>query len=435
MKILDKYLLRELFKLFGAVLIVISVAFVIQRLIFLTEWSMHRGIGMLGVLKLLLCLFPGLYLTAVPLVGLFSIILVLSQMSEENELVVMMGCGRDLGALSRPVLLFSLIGTIVTAYLSFFLTPASVRKFEILKWELIQAKSEKAIPTQRFIEFSEDSLIYVQEKNPHGLEKVIIYKGKYGEGIMGKSGGKESGIIFAKRARILEEGENNKSLLYLKNGVFISHQSEPEVDQFIQFEKGYAKINFADIEELRKKLRTQLTTLSFPDLIDSYLYPDQKLTGAKQGQKDKKKKYELSFDKQLRIELTQRMSQVLSALLLSLWGIGLGVKPPRTSRTISYVLGVLAGFGYYYLNVLFKALALKKILPIEIALWSPALLVLLSGAVLVRLRMKGREPLNFLYQADEYFRQWRIEKTQAKEEKRKKIASESSGKLTKKREK
>jgi len=410
MKLLDRYILRELFKFFGAVLFVLSIAFVIQRLIFLTEWSMHRGIGMLGVFKLLLCLFPGLYLIAIPLVCLFTIIVVLSQLSEENQLVVMMSCGRDLGSLSRPILLFSVIGAVLTCYLSFFLAPASVRKFETLRWELIQAKSEKAIPTQRFMDFSQDTKIYVQNKDASGLKNVIIYKGKYGEGFFEK--GKQSqGVIFAQKARILSQPGKNERVLYLRKGVSISHQKKPEVDQFVQFEKAYARLDFTDIEELEQKLRTEMTTANFPDLLDMLINVNEFKPKGKEEKKDQK---ELSFSKQIRIELIQRLSQVLSAVLLSLWGIGLGIKPPRTSRTISYVLGVTAGFGYYYFNVLFKALALKKFLPVEIALWSPALLVLVTGAWLMRKRLAGSEPLNFLYQADEYFRQWRLARKKGK---------------------
>jgi len=404
MKLIDRYLLRELFKLFFGVLIMISTAFVIQRLIFLTEWSMHRGVGMLGVLKLLGCLFPGLFLTAVPIVSLFVIIIVLSHLSEDNELVVMMTTGRDIFSLAKPVLVFSLISTFFTLYLALFLTPASLRWFEIVKWQLVQSKSEQAIPTQTFVDFAHDSQIYIQDKDENGLKNLIIFS--QGESDV-PLGGNEIGsnFIFAKRARIENQAEKAESRLRLDNGVFISHADKPDQDQFVSFEKAVARLDFEGADKLTTRLKRQLYTADIFQLVSIIQKPGQL--------KLKKKdivKFGISVTEDARIELSQRISQILSCLLLALWGIGLGIKPPRTNRTISYILGALAGFGFYYMNVFFKALALKKYMPIEPALFSPVVLILLTGAWLMQQRMKGREPLSFLYNLDEYLRQKRAEK-------------------------
>jgi lipopolysaccharide export LptBFGC system permease protein LptF len=401
MNLLNRYILRELLKLFLAVLLVISAAFVIQRLIFLTEWSMHRGIGMLGVAKMLACLFPGLFLTAIPLVSLFVMVVVLSQLSEDNELVVMMSCGRNLLALAKPVLLFALLSTLLTAYLAFFLAPNSLRWFEIVRWELLQSKSEKALPTQTFVEFGRDSNIYIQSKGEDGLNNLVIYQAGNPDWLW--SAGEESeNYIFARRGRIVSKPGAAESQILLENGVFISHQQFPELDQQVQFERAVARVDFEGAEKLQNRLQRQMQAADLSRLIAVLRAPKSK------SQKSAKSGGGILQD--ARVELSQRLSQVLACLLLMLWGLGLGIKPPRTSRTVSYLLGALAGFGFYYLNVVFKALALKQMMPIEPALFSPCCLILLSGAWLMRERLAGREPLHFLYQLDEYLRQWRAEK-------------------------
>jgi len=403
MKLVNRYILQELVKLFLAVLLVISVGFVIQRLIFLTEWSMHRGVGIAGVLKLLVCLFPSLFLTAIPLVSLFVIIIALSRLSEDNELVVMMSSGRDLLSLAKPILFFSLFCAVFTGYLAFFLAPWSIRRFETIRWDLVETKSEQALPTQTFVDFSGDSQIYIQDKTEQGLEKLIIIQ--TGESDWPFSGSADSrNIIFANRARIENHPEKLESRLLLENGAFISHQDQPELDQFVQFEKAAARIDIGGAERLKDRLAHQVRSSSTGRLLT--ITKDHELT--RQDKWGNKTRVTLVED--ARIELNQRISQVLSCLLLGLWGLGLGIKPPRTSRTVSYILGASAGFGFYYLNVLFTALAFKKMLPIEMALFSPSILILLSGAWLLRERLQGREPLNFLYQLDQYVRQRRTEK-------------------------
>jgi len=404
MKLVNRYILNEMLKLFVGVLVVVSVAFVTQRLIFLTEWSMHRGVGMLGILKLLACLFPSLFLLAIPLTTLVVIIIILSHLSEENELVVMMSCGRSLVQLAQPVLVFSLITMIFTAYLALFLAPESERWFEIVRWRLLQNKSETALPTQTFVEFSRDSQIYIQSKDEEGLKNLIIFQKGQSNWPFG-AGADSVNFIFTRRARIQNQPGEAVSTLLLENGSFISHQSSPELDQFVKFDKTVARVDFEGVESLQKRLKRQVKAADIERLIDIIDTPIDELLRDKDNIK-----HGITLAEDARVELSQRVSQILACLLLALWGIGLGIKPPRTSRTISMVLGAVSGFGFYYLNVLFKALALKKLMPLELAIFSPLILVCLSGAWLVEQRLKGKEPLNFLYQLDERIRQLRAEK-------------------------
>jgi lipopolysaccharide export LptBFGC system permease protein LptF len=156
-------------------------------------------------------------------------------------------------------------------------------------------------------------------------------------------------------------------------------------------------------EQLNKRLQRQMQSQEIAQLVEIIKNPPK--------MKDKDSiKFGITILEDARIEFSQRISQILACLLLTLWGIGLGIKPPRTSRTVSYLVGATAGFGFYYLNVFFKALALKKMMSIEIALFSPTILILLSGAWLLQERRHGKEPLGFLYQFDEYVRHLRAEK-------------------------
>ena len=271
-----------------------------------------------------------------------------------------------------------------------------------VRWELVQSKSEKALPAQSFVEFGRNSRIYIQKKDEEGLKSLIVFQ--QGESDWPFSAGEDSqNFIFARRARIQSRGLPAESWLMLENGAFISHQSYPDRDQFVSFEKAVARIDFEGAEKLKKRLSKQAQSAQLAALVKMIRQPAEPPDPSKSksgiGQRD-----------QARIELGQRTSQTLACLLLALWGIGLGIKPPRTGRTVSYLLGAASGFGYYYLNVAFKALALKKMMPIELALLSPSILIVLSGAWLLRQRMAGKEPLNFLYQLGENLRRKFAEK-------------------------
>ncbi len=394
MKLLDRYILRELFLYFFGLLLILAVVFVIQRLIFLTEWSMHRGVGMVGILKLLACLFPGLFLTAIPLVSLMVMIVVFSRLCEENELVVIFSSGRGISFLLGLGALFSLFSGLLCAYLSFFLVPDSLVKFRLLRFELVQAKSEQALPTQRFIQFGEDSWIYVQSKDEQGLHHLILFQASSGPDL----GFGDENLVFAQRGRLRSIKERAESWLILEKGVVLAREKKTGSELFFQFEKASLKL-FLESEKIARSIKKALETKTLPGLL--------KIWGKRFSQKDAVlSSKDREYRTQLLVEIHQRLAQVVSCVLLFLWGVGLGVKPPRSSRTVSYVLGIAGGFSYYYLNVVFKALALKGSLNPALSLWLPVLVILLTGGGLVWARIKGKEPLVFLYQFDLYFKEW-----------------------------
>ena len=373
---------------------VLAVVFVIQRLIFLTEWSMNRGVGMGGILKLLSCLFPSLFLTAIPLVSLMVMIVVFSRLCEENELVVIFSSGRGISSLLGLGALFSLFSALLCAYLSFFLVPQSLIKFRLLRFELVQAKSEQALPTQRFIQFGEESWIYVQSKDEAGLGNLILFQ-RSSQELMGLEG---ETLVFAQKGRIRNIKERAESWLSLKNGVVLARDKNNRSEIFFQFEKARLKLSL-ESEEVIRSVRRALETKTLPELFKTW---KKRFSGKKLHLSKKAREYK----KQLLVEIHQRLAQVASCVLLFLWGVGLGIKPPRSSRTVSYLLGIVGGFSYYYLNVIFKALALKGNLNPAFSLWLPVLVILLTGGGLVWARAKGREPLEFIYQFDLYFKEW-----------------------------
>jgi len=394
MKLLDRYILRELFLYFIGVLLVLAVVFVIQRLIFLTEWSMNRGVGMGGILKLLFCLFPGLFLTAIPLVSLMVMIVVFSRLCEENELVVIFSSGRGIFSLLGLGALFSLFSALLCAYLSFLLVPRSLIKFRLLRFELVQAKSEQALPTQRFIQFGEESWIYVQSKDEAGLGNLILFQ-RSSQELMGLEG---ETLVFAQKGRIRNIKERAESWLSLKNGVVLARDKNNRSEIFFQFEKARLKLSL-ESEEVIRSVRRALETKTLPELFKTW---KKRFSGKKPHLSKKAREYK----KQLLVEIHQRLAQVASCVLLFLWGVGLGIKPPRSSRTVSYLLGIVGGFSYYYLNVIFKALALKGSLGPAFSLWLVVLVIFFTGGGLVWARTKGKEPLEFIYQFDLYFKEW-----------------------------
>ncbi len=393
MKRIDRYILNELFRFFFALLVLIGVVFTIQRLIFLTEWSMYRGVGMIGVFKLLACLFPSLFLIAIPLVSLMVMVVVFSRLCEENELIVIFCSGKSLTFLLKLGFVFSFFSALLVGYLSFFLVPRSLVKFRLLRYELVRAKSEALIPAQRFVDFDEKGWIYVQKKDEKGLKHIIIFQDNSGFNILGARG---RFFIFAEQARIENLPETKENRILLKNGVIVARDPKNQLEYFLQFKEAKARLGLPERERTEKEIK------SHPELATLWsLFSMLKKREA--GQKGSSR---VSFFVQLRIELYERLSAFFSTLIIFLWGVGLGIKPPRTSRTVSYFLGILAGFCYYYLRVVFKALALKGLLLPELAMWLPFLIILFSGMWLIKKRLLGKEPLLVLYQSDVYFKNW-----------------------------
>ncbi len=210
MRVLDRYLAREIAAAWGAVTVVLWLVLVANRLVrFLGEAAageLPAGavlvlIGLKGLSYLALLVPVGLYLGA---------LLALERLNRERELVVMAACGAGPARLYRPLLAVALLAAALGGALSLWVAPwAAARGYEV------QARAEQAADGRMLrpgvFQASRvgHRVLYVEEARPDG---TLVAPFAYAEGPRGVT------VVTAGRAREVTDPASGDRYLEFEAG-------------------------------------------------------------------------------------------------------------------------------------------------------------------------------------------------------------------------
>src|SRR5262245_62476543 len=115
MRILNRYIFREIFRHALLGLVIFSFVFFIPQLVKLMELLVrHSGSGG-QLVKLFLCLFPGVLTFTVPMAILVGVLLGLGRMSADSEIIALTALGIGRRCIMLPVAVLALTGMIIHA--------------------------------------------------------------------------------------------------------------------------------------------------------------------------------------------------------------------------------------------------------------------------------------------------------------------------------
>src|SRR4030088_2200219 len=114
MRILDRYIVREVFRHALLGLIVFTFVFFVPQLIRLMElFVRHSGSGE-QILKLFLCIFPAVFTFTIPMAVLIGVLLGLGRMSADSEIIALTALGIGRRRILLPVGIFAFTGLATT---------------------------------------------------------------------------------------------------------------------------------------------------------------------------------------------------------------------------------------------------------------------------------------------------------------------------------
>lgn len=413
MRIVRQYLLFEILGLFALSLTIITVLFMSQRIIQLTEWAMNRGVGAADMGRLMLYLLPGIMVIIIPIVTLFSILLAVGRLSSDNEVTALKSAGISLYRLFPAALMFSVFTACLALYFSLTLVPDAARATRELRFRILRTQTESAVTTKTFFDLISHTTVYIRDQaSDGGLRGVMAVMEKWPEDGALKS--RQS--VFAERGRFVHDPVRLTNELWLENGVVTQDDRETGREEFIGFTSLRLQLDIGPSG--RVKTHEILEEMDLADMAaalaeppppepagqDPIAAPEQKpkkdpgAAETKKSKKARKAKKEKTQWKQLRLDLAiqfhERLAFPLGCLALCFWALPLGIQPPRAGRARAIVVSILISGFFYYLMVLAKFAALQGSVSPAVAVWTPNLVITLTGAYM--LRQKNNERPVFL---------------------------------------
>jgi LPS export ABC transporter permease LptF len=351
-KILDRYLVREILLPFGIVLAVLSFLLEVPVILQQGEPLIEKGVEWHIVGKVLLTLLPQALAITIPCAVLVGILVAFGRVSADREFVAMQACGVSIFRIVPPVAAFSILATLATAYVTIEALPDANQTFREITFGVVASQAETDIKPRVFYEAFPNRVLYVRDNLPGGWRDVFLADATRPD---------QTTVYFAKEGRLLIDRAKRSVQLQLTGG--ISHTT------FAAKPDEYETHSFGSLV-----LSMDPETV-FPRVSLMKGDPEMTIAELTASAADAERRGGHGYGQRFMIQ--QKFSLPAACLVLGLLGLVLGVSNRKDGRLASFALGFGVIFIYYVLLWTARAGALSGRLPATAA-WIPN--VLLGGA-------------------------------------------------------
>ncbi|MGE0591183.1 MAG: LPS export ABC transporter permease LptG [Vicinamibacterales bacterium] len=378
MRIIDRYLAREVLLPFGIGLVVFTFILILPFLIGQAEALITKGVAASVILRVLVTLLPQALALTIPMALLPGLLVALGRLSSDREFVAMQACGISLSRLLRPVGALALLAWAATSYVMLVALPSANQSYREITYNVVAARAEGEVKPRVFFEDFPDLVLYVRDVPPRGgWNQVFMADNRPGQ---------TPAVYLAEHGRVHLDRERRTVEMVLDNGS--RHTAQPDGPyEVVTFERLTLSLN--------------------PELV----FPR---TGPQKGEREmsiaelRTRSAELEALGQPthspQMEIHKKFSIPAACLVFGLLGLAIGATNRREGWTASFVLGLAVIFAYYVLLWLGQALAKGQAVSPWLAVWLPNLVLGALGALLlVRRRKSADQPLLSLAGLSRFF--------------------------------
>jgi LPS export ABC transporter permease LptG len=176
-KIIDRYFLKELLLPFMVAVFALVIIGLADVLFSLMEYVINRGISPNVVFKILLYKIPAIVVLFLPIASLFSVMLVMFRMINDNEIAIYWTSGVIYERVLAPFFVFALMIVLTSFVLSEYVSPVTNYKSNTLIHRLILKESIPTIEENVFFKDIDEKYVYVKKinKTNNQMQDIMIY--------------------------------------------------------------------------------------------------------------------------------------------------------------------------------------------------------------------------------------------------------------------
>ncbi len=355
MKILQKYILKEMLWPCVLCLVILNFIFLAGYLVKAADLIIGRGIPLTETLSVLALALPAMVSYTVPLSLLTGTLIVFGSFSQYNEMRAMKAAGIHPLKFMMPAMVLGLLMSIAMFIFNDQITPDARFNLRRSMKKMAIQHPMALIEPGRFVSLTDSIIFYVKNIKDGQLYGVVAHEGVDSENPVR--------TVIADRGRIIPDTKAGTIEIQLFDGTVSENQKGGlNSVQFKTFK--FPTFGKEDIVNVRKKKKEF-------SLIDLLLQISQK---------DLPRKERLEYW----ITFHERIAFSLGAFIFIFVGMPIAVIVRRGEAVVSFAIAMGFAFLYYILFALAHALAAKQVLPPGIAMWLPNLF--LAGAGLYTIR-------------------------------------------------
>lgn len=364
MKILDRYILREISGYALLALVVFTFVLATPEVLRLSELFARQSVSFPTLFKLAATVLPSKLVWTIPMAVLVGLLIGWSRLAADSEVVALQATAVGLGRMLRPAALFATGGFLVALAMSAWWAPQAARQFRALQAELAAGEVSYQVEPRVFDERFPNLVLYVQDVASGAARWRAVLVADASEAASTRLTLAESGIVVSEPTR-------RRLQLHLFNGSAHEHPpGQPE---------RYSVSTFAESDLLLPWPESRITPIELRRNAERTV---GELWAASRTSEDWRG---------LRVDFYRRLALPAACLVFALVAVPLGLAGGRGGRAGGVVLAFALFVAYYTLFVFCDRLARQGPLPPWLGVWAPnAVFALMGVGLLERTRRPAR---------------------------------------------
>ena len=321
--IIDRYILRELIKIFLITVGALTTVLYLDKFLFIAENIVNRGVSILEVFLIMIYISPSYLALTVPISVLVASVATFNQFSASNEWVAMKSCHLSFMQTMRPVLIFSIFTYIVAVIIMVYALPWGNFAYKQKTYEIIKNRADINIKPNILNYDFKDLVILAKKREKKFQFRDIL--------LADTTQSKSPKIITANQAIILPNIESLKIRLELTSGTIHELGDKLSEYQTINFDTYELNLSLPDTAQLEKEALVGHRELSINLLLKQI--------------KDFENKGLPTFA--AKVELSKKFAIPFTCLLFGLLGAPLGIHSSRGGKSGSFATSIMVILLYY----------------------------------------------------------------------------------------
>lgn len=331
MRILERYVFREVLQAWIAVTLVLLIILLSNQLASVLSRAANGEVTR-EVVAVLLWLASIRQLLMLLPIGLFlAIMLALGRLYHESEMAAMQACGVGDGQVLRPVLLLTTLAALVLTGLAFVVVPDTANRIQSIRDAALRQARFASLQPGKFTKLSDSNIaFYAESVDERGILHNVYAEQREGQKlqVMQSARAEQLGVGTAEQTFVLYDGER--------------YEGVPGDTRFriIRFAEMHIPIRLPQVAGSRVNAEMKNTRA----LLDSTELAD-------------------------RAELHARIASPLMVLVLSVLAVPLARLRPRQGRYAKFAHFIIVYFAYQYLLLVGKVWLERGLIPEVFGLW------------------------------------------------------------------
>jgi lipopolysaccharide export system permease protein len=375
--LIHRYLFTELVPPFAINLAFFTFIFLTSRILDITNLVVNHGVGLLQVLLVIVYTIPYFMVFVIPMAVMMAVLLTFLRLSGDNEIMALKAGGVNVTALLPPVVVFCLLGGLLTAFMSIYGQPWGRSSAKQLVVRIAASSIDIGLKERQFTDTFDGIVLYVSQVDTQTRTLRDVF-------IENQQDDKLASTVVAPRGQLLRAADGLTWRLRLFDGTIHQVDLQEFRANAIRFDTYDLTLSLAQMLEPQKRPSKHRREMNLAELRQ-YIREHQAARDA--GYFNALMRYHKMF------------SIPFACLVLGFLAMPLGMQAKRVSKSYGLGLGLVFFMLYYLLLSAGSVFGESGRLPPIAAVWMPNLVMAAVGVFLF-VRMAQERPLRFDLPAD-----------------------------------